>query len=408
MARSPRFAGVVQMLVLPKRVESAQSGPFARQTLTPDELRAQFGSFASAEGLRQFLSQQDTLDLGGGAFAQGLVEAFRKRISLEPLEDGRIQLRVEDTRPRRSAVLAENLARAYQGYLEDAERERRRLEVESWKEKVAAAETKLNILRQAIMSFRRMYAEAVEKYGGEKREDWRQALLLNQLNSRIGAMEEREKALTGLEPEEFLKAANRLKVIDQGLADLAAQFVDRGSTVRALDASGLSKDHVEVVASRQRFEDSKKRLEVGIGRFMEKLSEEQRQEKERRTALLTEREETWSLMGDIGKRLEETKSVYEADSAALAQIQTALYAAQLESSLPVRVVEFEDSKGATLEMKGPSLLTDLVLAPVMGLLCGLLMIQVRAWQAMRTSLRLAAARNSAAGDEQEGRYAVAM
>ena len=388
MARSPQFAGVIDLLVLPKRVDSPQNGPFSRQPLQPAELKAQFDAFLNGDGLREFLSKQDCLDLGGGAFAQGLVEAFRKRISLQPLnEEGKVQIRLEDTRPRRAAILTENLVQAYQSYLENAERSRRNSELESWKVKVAAGENKLNVIRQAILSFRRMYLEAVEKYGGEKREDWRQALVLEQANSRIGALEERVKSLSGLEPTEFLKAANRLKLIDQGMADLATQYVDRGGTVKALDASGLSKDHVEVVASHQRFEDSKKRLEVAISRMLEKMNEEVKQEKDRRANLIKEREETWALLGEIGKRLEETKGVYESESATLAQTQASLYAAQLEASLPVHVIEYAESKGAKLQVKGPSLLTDLLLAPVMGLLCALLVMQLRAWQTEKKAAR---------------------
>lgn len=407
MARAPQFAGVMDVLVIPRRVNSPQEGPFARQPIPPVELRAQFEDFAAGDGLRQFLSKQDSLDLGGGAFAQGLVDEFRSRISIEPLEEeGKVRLRVEDTWPRRAALLAENLVVAYKGYLEERERERRQSELEAWKEKAAAGESKLNILRQAILSFRRMHVEAVEKYGGEKREEWRQALLLEQINARIGALEERVEALSGLAPEAFLKVANRWKLIDQGLMDLATQYLDQGSTMSALDASGLSKDHVELVASRQRLEESRKRLEAGIARLMGKMRDEVKEEKERRASLLAEREETWALLGEIGTRLEETKSVYDDEAQTLARNQASLYAAQLESSLPVRVIDFDERKGASLEMRGPSILTDLVLAPVMGLLCGLMVIQVRAWQSERKARMEAAKEGERTCGTNEGRYAV--
>lgn len=407
-ARSPRFAGVVDGLVLPQRVDVPKQGPFARQPVTSAELRAHFDAFVQGDGLRQFLRQQNGLGSSGGALSQDYVDQYRGRVSLEPLDaTGKVRLRVEDTRPRKAAVSAEKLALSFKTYLEDRERERRRVELEDCRAKVTAAESKLNILRQAILSFRRMHLEAVEKYGGEKREDWRQALFLDQLNARIGSLEERLKALSGLEPDEFLKTANRWKLIDQGLSELATHYIDNGSTVRALDTSGLSKDHVEVVASRGRFEDARKRLEGGISRFLEKMREEERQEKERRAALLAERDETWSLLGEIGKRLEETKEIYESESSALAQLQAKLYAAQLESSLPVLVMDAGEQNSARLELRGPSLVVDVVLAPLMGVLCGLLAVQVQAW---RVASRKAARDRelAAAAGAGEGGYAVAI
>jgi len=324
--RPSEYTATVEFFVLPQRIDSEAEGPYARKAAQPKEIREELLEFLRTESPESLLGESAATAKGKAAVKNW--DRIRRRVRVEPvLEKGGVHIHVTGRTAPRAKWLAETLVIAYRNHLAAGEIERRETALANRKTQLARQEDRVKALREAILSFNRMRLAAVDKYGGEERDDWRQALYLDQLNTRIGTLQDRLAKLSDLELEAFLEQANRMKLIDERLMEKMTTFFDHQGTVRSLDQSGLSKDHVEVVAAKERLEEARAKLEAGVSSLLEKLKQEIHAEQEKRASLLSDRDETWGLLQESSTRLEETRGLYEEETALLADTQAELYRA---------------------------------------------------------------------------------
>ncbi|MEO0445523.1 MAG: hypothetical protein AAF191_05535 [Verrucomicrobiota bacterium] len=304
----------------------------------------------------------------------------RDRVSLREQINGEMRMVGTGSTSAGAAELVNLILITYQEGLEEEERAFRRNEVDTLRSTVADQELQLEETEAAIQRLREKNLEFTERYGGPGRGDWRHRLKLQQVSTQLGKLEEDLEAIQELDLDDFLHESNERGLLEGALLDLSTQYFDQLGSVRALNHSGLSSSHTEVLASRRRYELIRRQLEEQAEEFRALLREERESVATTQTELVRDREKLWNGLEALRERETLARARFETISEALSDLRVRQLAAELRMSLPIRVMDHRTFALPPEKQDLSQVAQDLALAPLLGLATGLLSLFGAGWR----------------------------